>query len=98
MPYVKSTYGIEIEELTLTLKNVGVTSEIKAWIEGVEIFAVKIILGDAYGIAESLIVYYFALAQVFYRLFDVGIVDKTQNVVIGHASLLLCCYRSRATK
>ena len=32
-----------------------------------------------------------ALAEEFDRLLDVGIVNHTQDVVIGYASLLLCC-------
>ena len=83
---------------TLTLKNVCVAAEIEARIEGVEVFAVKIVLRDAYGVAKALIVNYLTLAEILYRLLDIGVVNKTQDIVVGHASLLLCYYHVFATK
>ena len=89
MPYAKNSYGIKIL-LALTFKNVCRAVCIKARVEGVEVFAVKVVLRDADSISESLIVDYFALTQIFYRLFYVRVVNKTQNIIVRHASLLLC--------
>ena len=55
------------------------------------------ILRDTDGVAEPLIVHDLALAEEFDRLLDVGIVNHTQDVVIGYASLLLCYYHVFAT-
>lgn len=49
---------------------------IEARIEGVEIFAVELILCIAQGFAEALIVYNLALAKEFDNIFDIGIVRK----------------------
>ena len=29
--------------------------------------------------------------EIFYRLTNIGVINKTKNVVIGHAGFLLCC-------
>ena len=42
--------------------------------------------------AEALIVHDLALAEIFDGIAYVGIIRQTQNVVIGHARLLLWCY------
>ena len=57
---------------------------------GVEILAVEIVLRDAEGIGESLIVNYLALAQIFERLSNVWIVNQAQKIIVGHTRLLLC--------
>ena len=59
-------------------------------IECVEILLIELLLRSAKDIAESLVVNYLALAEVFQGLAHVGIVDKTDKVVVGHARLLLC--------
>ena len=41
------------------------------------------VLRDAKAIAEALIVYDLALSQEAKRVFDVGIVDKAQEIVVG---------------
>ena len=48
------------------------------------------LLRDADRIGEALIVYDLTLAQELDRIAHVGIVAQPQNVVVGHASLLLC--------
>ena len=48
--------------------------------------------------AEALIVHDLALAEIFDGIAYVGIIRQTQNVVIGHARLLLCYYHVFATK
>ena len=61
---------------------------VKRGVDRVEILRVEIVLRDAQGIAEALIVHDLALAQEFDWVADIGIVAKTQNVVIGRACLL----------
>ena len=39
-----------------------------------------------------------AFAEEFNGVADVGIIDETENVVVGHARLLLCYYHAFATK
>lgn len=55
------------------------------------------ILRDTEGIAEALIMHNLALAQEFDGLTHVGIVGHTQNVIVGHARLLLCRTLTRAS-
>ena len=63
---------------------------VKGGIESVKILGVQIILSDAKCLAEALIVNYLALTKELDRIADIGIVNKTQNVVVGHTCLLLC--------
>ena len=56
------------------------------------------LLRNAQGIAETLIMNDLALAQIAKDVSYVGIVAKTNQIVIGGTRFLLCCYRSRATK
>ena len=70
---------------------------VKAGVAGVEILGIEIILCDPYGIAKALEVNYLPLAKELYDVVYVGIVGKTKNVVVGGASLLLCCYHVFAT-
>ena len=62
---------------------------VKGWVAGVEVLRVESILRDPESIAEALIVYYLALAKEFDDIVDIGVVGKTENVVIGHSRLLL---------
>ena len=39
-----------------------------------------------------------ALAEIFERLADVGVVDKADKIVVGHSRLLFCYYHVFATK
>ena len=71
---------------------------VKRRVAGVEILAVEMILSNSYSVAETLIVNYLSLAEEFYRVAHVGIVCEAQNVIVSCTRLLLCCYRSRATK
>ena len=50
------------------------------------------LLRDAEGIGEALVVDDFAFAQVFDWVTDVGVIGHAQNVVVGHARLLFCYY------
>ena len=67
------------------------TAAIKRRVEGVEILAVQMILCNAERIGKPLIMRDLSCTQELDRLPDVGIVDHTQNVVVGRACLLLCC-------
>ena len=49
------------------------------------------LLCDAKGIAETLIMHDLALAQIAQGIDHIGIVAKTDQVVVGDACLLLCC-------
>ena len=49
------------------------------------------LLRDAQGIAEALIVHDLALTQIAQGIEDVGIVTQTDQIVVGDARLLLCC-------
>ena len=69
---------------------------VKGRVVSVEIFGIQIVLRDAEGVTEALIMHKLALAQKFDGLAHVGIVAKAQDVVIGRARLLLCCYRAKA--
>ena len=53
---------------------------VKAGIEGIEIFAVQMVLGNADGVAEALIMHDLALTQILDGIADVGIVAQAQNV------------------
>ena len=39
-----------------------------------------------------------ALAEVFERFANVGVINKSDQIIVGHASLLLCYYHVFATK
>ena len=39
-----------------------------------------------------------ALAEVFERFANVGVINKSYKVIVGHASLLLCYYHVFAMK
>ena len=67
-------------------------------ITSVEILGVKIVLRYSYTVAEALVVNELSFSEEFDRISDVGVVCQAQNIVVSGASLLLCCYRSRATK
>ena len=66
---------------------------IKGRIEGVEVFLVQLILGNAQAFAEALVVDDLALTQELDGLADIGIVDQPQDIVISSACLLFCVHR-----
>ena len=71
---------------------------VEGGVAGVEVFAVEAILGGVEGFGEALIVDDLALAEELEGIADVGIVDHAEEVIIGHARLLLCYYHVFATK
>ena len=56
---------------------------IEGRIESIKILGVKVILNDTQSLAETLEVNYFSFTQEFYRVTDVRVVCKTENVLIG---------------
>jgi len=62
---------------------------VKRRVECVEILAVEFILNDSHGVAKSLEMHDLALAEESEGIGDVGIIRETDEVVVGHASLLL---------
>ena len=56
------------------------------------------ILGDADGVAEALVVHDLTGAKEFDGIADVGVIGEAENVVVGGARLLLCYYHVFATK
>ena len=58
-------------------------------VEGVEVPAVELIRQQSQILAEALIVYYLSRSEEAYRVYHVGVVAVSQDVVIGRASLLL---------
>ena len=60
-------------------------------VEGVEVARIKVILRDAQGIGEALIVHDLALTQIAQRVQHVGVIAQTEQVVVGYTRLLLCC-------
>ena len=67
-------------------------------IDGVEILGIQIVLGNAEGVGEALIVNDLAGSKKFDGLPDIRVVGQTENVVIGGARFLLCYYHVFATK
>lgn len=66
-------------------------------IDGIKVFAVQLILYEPEPLAETLIMYDFTLAEESYRVYDIRVVSQPENVVVGNASLLLCCNHIRTT-
>ena len=58
---------------------------------GVEVLGIQMVLGDAEGVAKTLIMHDLPLAKELNGVAYVGIVRQAQNVVVGGACFLLCC-------
>ena len=58
----------------------------------IEVFLVQIILQQTKAFAKALVVHQFAFTQEANRIADIRVFYKTQNVIIGQSSLLLCCH------
>ena len=87
---------------TPTAKNaVGVDSFsaplVKGGVAGVEVLGIEVVLGDAEGVTKPLVMHDLPLPQKLDGLADVGIVAEAEDVVVGHAGLLLCYYHVFAT-
>ena len=73
------------------------TALVKGRVAGIEILGVQIILSYAHSVGKPLKMHDLPLSKELDRITNVGIVNKSQNVVIGRASLLLCYYHVFAT-
>ena len=62
---------------------------VEGGVADVEVLRVEVILRDAEGVAEALIMHDLALAEEFDHVVDVGVVGQTQDIVVGRARLLL---------
>ena len=62
---------------------------VKGGIAGVEVLGVQIVLGNAEGIPKPLVVNDLPLPQELDGLADVGVIAEAEDVVVGHAGLLL---------
>ena len=60
-------------------------------IKGIEILGTQLILSDAQSLRKALIVYNFTSAKEFNGITYIGVINKTQNVIVGCSRLLLCC-------
>ena len=87
---------IEIKGSFLTGRAAG-SPRVVAWVEGVEVFGVEMVLRNPHGIAEALEVNDLPFSEKFNRVSYVGIVGQTKNVVVGRSRLLLCYYHVFAT-
>ena len=72
-------------------------SQVKLRIDGVEVFAVEIILHGTQGFTESLEMGDFPLSQIPDGVYDIRIVNHSQDVVVGCAGFLLCCNFTKTT-
>ncbi len=68
---------------------------IKAGVEGVEIFVIQVILNYTECIAKALEMYQFAFSEETDRVYYVGVLSKTENVVVGLSCFLLWCNHIR---
>ena len=59
-------------------------------IKSIEILGVQVILGHTQGIRKSLIMHDLTCSEEFDGILYVGVIHKTEDIVIGHAGLLLC--------
>ena len=64
---------------------------VKAWIDIIDIFLIQFFFGKAQAFAETLEVDNLASTQEFDDIVYIGVIGKTQDVVIGDAGFLLCC-------
>ena len=70
---------------------------VKARIYRVEVLRVHAVLSKTESVGEPLIMNDLALAEIFYGVANVGIIHKSQDIIVGHARFLLCYYHVFAT-
>ena len=73
------------------------SSLVKRGVVAIDVLVIGTFLHFSQALAKALIVDDLALAQKLNGIAHVRIVAKAQNVVVGHARLLLCCYHVFAT-
>jgi len=64
---------------------------VKFRIKCIEILGIQMILHHSQCFAESLKMYDFTLSEELDRISYIGVVDKTENIVIGGSCFLFCC-------
>ena len=64
-------------------------SHIKFRIDGIEVSAVKSVLNKSESFAETLEVDDFTLTKEADRVYDIRVIGKTQNVIVGKTGFLL---------
>ena len=79
-------------------KILSLNSFVEAGVDGIEVLAVKLILGNSEGVGEPLVMHDLPLTQELDGIPHVGIIHQAENVIVGDASLLLCYYHVFATK
>ena len=62
---------------------------VKAWVEGVEVFAVELVGEYTKVLAEALVMHNLALSEESYRVLNIVVVAESENVVVGRARFLL---------
>ena len=72
-------------------------ADVHSRVERIVVFGIQIILHDAQGVAKALEMHDLPRAQELERIAHIRVVDQAQQVVIGRASLLLCCNRTSTT-
>ena len=72
-------------------------AQVEFRVDGVEVFAVQIILHDTQAFAEPLEMNDLTLPEEADRIDDIRIVHHAENVVIGGAGFLFCCNCERTT-
>ena len=70
---------------------------VKGGVISVEILGIQVILRDTKGITEALVMHDLALTQKLDGLTNIRVIGHTQNVVVGHARLLLCRTPAKAS-
>lgn len=88
---------IEFIQFKYSINNYLALLFIKARICRIVIFTVKSICYKPQALAEALIMNNLTLPQKFYRLNNIRIVNKPQNIIIGYSCFLLCCKHPRTT-
>ena len=70
----------------------GCCLDIESRIHKVNILLVQLFPQELHGFAETLEVNDLPFTQEFDHIVNIRIIGKTQNIVVGGACLLLCCY------
>lgn len=69
----------------------GIAGGVKAWVKGIEVLAVQLLLNASERFAEPLEVNDFPCPQEADGICHFRVFDQAQQIVIGFAGLLLCC-------
>ena len=70
---------------------------IKGGVVSIKITRIQMLLGNSESIAKALIVYDLALAQITQGIAYIGVVAKTNQIVVGCTRFLLCCNSKSAS-